>query len=303
MQTQQQIQQPNKPQGQQQKHKGFSRKQRIIATVIAAIVVAIVIITAQVLSILSLIPGVWANILTTVVGTLGVLFTFFALLPIFFPPDDPKSSTTPGSAPTPPATPQSPSTLPAVQPTPTGHTATSNPTANTPTLVSSTGNATQPAQPTGSSTKDFLISYADTDLIWAEWIASQLETAGYLTVLRAWDFEAGANFVLEMDEATKAAKRTIVVLSPDYLKSFEQHPEWAVAFRKDPTGKERKLVPVYVRDCKDQLTGFLGSIVAIDLVGKIAGDEAAARELLLSSVRPGGRRPKTPPTFPGQVQA
>ncbi len=285
-------------QTQQQKYKGFSRKQRFIATVIAAIVVAIVIATVQVLSILSLIPGVWANILTTVAGTFGALFAFFALLPILFPPDDPKSNTTPTSAPT---TPQPLPTLltPAVQPTLTGHTATSNPTANTPTLVSSTGNATQLAQTAQSPTKDFLISYADADLTWAEWIASQLETAGYSTILRAWDFEAGANFVLEMDEATKAAKRTIVVLSPDYLKSFEQHPEWAVAFRKDPAGKERKLVPVYVRDCKDQLTGFLGSIVAINLVGKIAGDEATARELLLSSVRPGGRRPKTPPTFPG----
>jgi hypothetical protein len=46
--------------------------------------------------------------------------------------------------------------------------------------------------------KDFFISYAKADQPWAEWIAWKLEDAGYSTVIQAWDFRPGANFVLEM---------------------------------------------------------------------------------------------------------
>ena len=45
---------------------------------------------------------------------------------------------------------------------------------------------------------DFFISYTKADLPWAEWIAWQLEAAGYTTLLQAWDFRPGSNFVLEL---------------------------------------------------------------------------------------------------------
>ena len=57
------------------------------------------------------------------------------------------------------------------------------------------------------------ISYTQADLSWAEWIAWQLEESGLQTILQAWDFRAGCNFVLEMDSASKQAQRTIAVLS------------------------------------------------------------------------------------------
>ena len=41
--------------------------------------------------------------------------------------------------------------------------------------------------------KDFFISYNSADRQWAEWIAWQLEEAGYTTVLQAWDFRPGPN--------------------------------------------------------------------------------------------------------------
>ena len=39
--------------------------------------------------------------------------------------------------------------------------------------------------------KDFFISYTGADQQWAEWIAWQLDHAGYTTILQAWDFHAG----------------------------------------------------------------------------------------------------------------
>ena len=35
---------------------------------------------------------------------------------------------------------------------------------------------------------DFFISYTSADRAWAEWIAWQLEAAGFTTLLQAWDF-------------------------------------------------------------------------------------------------------------------
>ena len=85
---------------------------------------------------------------------------------------------------------------------------------------------------------DFFISYTKTDEAWAVWIAWQLEEAGHSTVIQAWDFHAGQNFVLAMQEAASNSKQTIAILSPDYLRSDFAKSEWSAAFAADPAGKE-----------------------------------------------------------------
>lgn len=141
--------------------------------------------------------------------------------------------------------------------------------------------------------KDFFISYNRADKGWAEWIAWQLDEASYSTIIQAWDFHPGSNFVLEMQKATTEAQRTIAVLSPDYLNSLFTQPEWAVAFAQDPTGAKRTLLTVRVREC--ELKGLLSQIVYVDLVGL---DETAARETLLAGVQTERAKPKTAPVFP-----
>jgi TIR domain-containing protein/NB-ARC domain-containing protein len=142
--------------------------------------------------------------------------------------------------------------------------------------------------------KDFFISYNKADRKWAEWIAWQLEEASYTTIIQAWDFKAGGNFILAMDQATKEAERTVAVLSEDYLKSLYTQPEWADAFRRDPTSEQGLLMPVRVQECT--LSGLLAAVVYIDLVGL---DEETAQEALLEQARPGRGKPKTVPSFPG----
>lgn len=141
--------------------------------------------------------------------------------------------------------------------------------------------------------KDFFISYNKADRRWAEWIAWRLEEAGYTTVLQAWDFGPGSNFVLEMQKATVEADRTIAVLSPDYLASRFTTPEWAAAFAQDPTGSGRTLVPIRVRECDP--AGLLGPIVQESLVGL---DERAATAALLAAVKRGRAKPDAAPAFP-----
>lgn len=59
---------------------------------------------------------------------------------------------------------------------------------------------------------DFFLSYNKADHPWAEWLAWQLEEAGYTTIIQAWDFRPGTNFVAKMHEVTTSATHTIAVL-------------------------------------------------------------------------------------------
>ena len=142
---------------------------------------------------------------------------------------------------------------------------------------------------------DFFISYTSADQAWAEWIAWTLEGAGYSTVIQAWDFRPGSNFVLEIQQAATEANRTIAIMSQKYLESTFTKPEWAALFAQDPQGKKQKLIPVRIDAC--QLTGLLAPIVYLDLVGLLEND---ARTALLGAFRI-RNKPASEPAFPGSV--
>ncbi len=105
-------------------------------------------------------------------------------------------------------------------------------------------------KPEGKPTmKDFFVSYTIADESAAEWVAYELEDAGYSVTLMKWDFSAGSNFVIDMQRAADACERILPILSPNYLQSAFTQPEWAVAFGKDPTGANGLLIPVRVKQC------------------------------------------------------
>nr|MDT0667937.1 toll/interleukin-1 receptor domain-containing protein [Micromonospora sp. DSM 115978] len=64
---------------------------------------------------------------------------------------------------------------------------------------------------------DFFVSYTGADEAWAEWVAWQLEDAGYRVLMQAWDFGPGSHFVAEMHSAVQRAARTVAVLSNAYV--------------------------------------------------------------------------------------
>lgn len=143
---------------------------------------------------------------------------------------------------------------------------------------------------------DFFVSYTGADRPWAEWIAWQLEEAGYRVIIQAWDFVPGSHWMTRMGDGMQKAERTIAVLSQRYLQSVFGAAEWQSAVQADPTGFERKLIPVRIDDCTP--TGLLGSVVWVDLVGL---GEHAARQTLLDMIRnslSGRAKPATAPPFP-----
>ena len=148
------------------------------------------------------------------------------------------------------------------------------------------------------ATCDFFISYTSADRAWAEWIAWQLEAAGYTTLIQAWDFRPGMNFVTEMQKGAAESSRTLIVFSQQFLESGFTQAEWTAAFAKDPTGENGLLIPVRVAECDPP--GLLRARIHIDLVG--ITDEAA-RQALLDGVKQGRAKPASGPPFPGSGKA
>jgi hypothetical protein len=142
---------------------------------------------------------------------------------------------------------------------------------------------------------DFFVSYTQVDRAWAEWIAWQLEAAGYSTVLQAWDFVPGSDWAHEMQRATAATPRMIAVLSAAYLESAYGEAEWRIAFANDPTGERGLLVPVRVEEV--QPPGLLRTRVYVDLVGL---SRQSARARLLEGIDHRRPKPDREPPFPGR---
>src|SRR5687767_8001219 len=142
------------------------------------------------------------------------------------------------------------------------------------------------------SKRDFFISFNKADRSWAAWIAWVLEEAGFSVWFQDWDFKG--NFVLEMDKAHIQSRRTIAILSPDYLASRFTAPEWAARFAQDATSEHDLLIPVRVRECEVQ--GLLRPIVYVDLLDTTRDQ---ARERLLSRVKGIRLKPREEPFFPG----
>lgn len=137
--------------------------------------------------------------------------------------------------------------------------------------------------------KDFFISYTSSDAKWAEWIAWELETAGYSVVVQLWDFHPGNDFIAEMERASREAGQTLAVLSPKYFDSRFTEAEWTPAFKKG------NLLPVRVVDF--DVEGLLSVRVYIDIAGK---SEDQAREVLLEGVKRQRRKPSVTPGFPAE---
>ena len=122
---------------------------------------------------------------------------------------------------------------------------------------------------------DFFVSHADADLTWAEWIAAELEAAGYGVIVKDWDFLPGENRLTRLDEALATCKHTLCVLSQAYLDS--EAAARTAAHYQDLQGKERALIPVQIAACT--VPPLMAPIIAIDLADVDTEDEARHRLL------------------------
>ena len=147
---------------------------------------------------------------------------------------------------------------------------------------------------------EFFVSYAEEDKMWGEWLVWQLEDAGHSV---GSSFSVGKMLPLEEDKILQDAKHIVIVLSPAAWRNGRIQAHWAFAHNQDPTGKEGKFIPVYIKKEVKELKGLPFLTMPIELYG-IAEETALQRLqslLLQSSASRQNERRKRPP-FPGAYQ-
>jgi hypothetical protein len=137
---------------------------------------------------------------------------------------------------------------------------------------------------------DFFVSHAGRDTVWAEWLAWQLQEAGYTVELDVWDWAPGEDFVVRMQGALEAADRLLAVCSQAYFSSAFGGAELRAAFAGSAAA-EGRIVPVLIEPVT--LPPLYAPLIHLDLTGL---DEAAAAARLRARLT-GGRPTNTPP-FP-----
>jgi hypothetical protein len=151
---------------------------------------------------------------------------------------------------------------------------------------------------TSPSDRDFFVSYHESDRSWAEWIAWQLEDCGYRVLIQAWDFVPGTNWIQEMHAGLQNSARLIIVLSPAYLAhSTFGAAEWQITWASDPTGAQRRVIPVRVEPC--QRPGLLSGLVSVDLFDIPASTAFARLQSTIRDAMAGRAKPNKAPKFPG----
>jgi tetratricopeptide (TPR) repeat protein len=129
------------------------------------------------------------------------------------------------------------------------------------------------------------------DDLWAEWVAWQLEEAGFRVELDLWHWRVGDDFVTKMNEALERCSGVVAVLSPHY---FEPGRNTEVVWGP-VVGRLDRLIPVVVRPlAKHHMPPILSSRIVVELYEL---DENAAVEALLRAVR-GSCRPQLRPGYP-----
>jgi hypothetical protein len=139
--------------------------------------------------------------------------------------------------------------------------------------------------------RDFFVSHAGRDQAWAEWLAWQLEEAGFTVELDVWHWAPGQDFVTRMEQALRKADRLLAVWTDAYFqRSGFGQAEFRAAFVEKILNKGR-IVPVLVEPTT--VPDLYASLIYVDLVGL---DETAAVRRLRSRLT--GGRPQTAPAFP-----
>ena len=159
----------------------------------------------------------------------------------------------------------------------------------------------------GKSRMDFFVSHAGRDRAWAEWVAWQLAEAGFSVELDMWDWSAGDDFVLRINDALERCNRMVALWSAAYFERLRFTTlEWTAL-----VALHGRMVPVRVEEVIPP--PILASTMYADLFG--LGEQQAVRALLVAVGRkqsgPAGR-PEYPrsggagaaevtPRFPGSL--
>lgn len=106
---------------------------------------------------------------------------------------------------------------------------------------------------------DAFISYSRQDKAWVHGdLLPRLEQAGLTICIDTRDFDIGVPSLVNMENAVQRSRKTLLVLTPDWVASQWTDFEALLIQTKDPVGRGRRMLPLMVRDCElpDRLSIF-----------------------------------------------
>ncbi len=97
---------------------------------------------------------------------------------------------------------------------------------------------------------DVFISYSSAD---KEWVRGELlrriEDSGLRACIDYRDFRRGAPSIIEIERAVKNSRKTLLVLTPAYLKSRWTEFENLLLQTLDPSSRDLRLIPLLKEKC------------------------------------------------------
>lgn len=98
---------------------------------------------------------------------------------------------------------------------------------------------------------DVFVSYSHRNSDWVRgWLVPQLKAAGLKVCVDHESFEPGAPSLTEMERAVLQSRKTVMVLTPEYLQSEWAEFENILGQTLDPAAHRRRLLPVLLMRCE-----------------------------------------------------
>lgn len=98
---------------------------------------------------------------------------------------------------------------------------------------------------------NIFMSYSHDDNNWVRnWLLPELEKNGLETHIDYRDFEIGVPSVINMERAVEQCTKTLLVLTPNWVRSEFTQFEGIMLQSEDPIGLRKKILPLMLEDCQ-----------------------------------------------------
>jgi hypothetical protein len=98
---------------------------------------------------------------------------------------------------------------------------------------------------------DVFISYSHRDSEWVrDWLLPRLEAAGLRVCVDFRDFELGVPSLINMERAAERSRKTLLVLTPDWIESEWTNFEALLVQTEDPIGLRQRTLPLMRERCQ-----------------------------------------------------
>jgi hypothetical protein len=98
---------------------------------------------------------------------------------------------------------------------------------------------------------DIFISYSHRDRDWViDWLLPRLEEAGLRVCIDFRDFDVGVPSLVNMERAVERSCKTLIVLTPDWVRSEWTNFEGLLVQTGDPAGLRNRILPLMLKRCE-----------------------------------------------------